>query len=77
MSPSSRREWIEINHVPPDVKPHASPSSRREWIEIICINCEVIKWQQSPSSRREWIEIKSLRHLRVQHMVSLLAEGVD
>ena len=34
MSPSMRREWIEIQFCRKIVKYYQSPSMRREWIEI-------------------------------------------
>ena len=34
VSPSMRREWIEILHVHSKVLQNASPSMRREWIEM-------------------------------------------
>ena len=56
LSPSMRREWIEIRIYASKLRHDGSPSMRREWIEIIlaCIRrCRT--W--SPSMRREWIEI--------------------
>ena len=36
MSPSMRREWIEIFHLRCNLSPaEQSPSMRREWIEIL------------------------------------------
>ena len=57
VSPSSRREWIEIIAVYAVKKAILSPSSRREWIEIISTGYVVDIISASPSSRREWIEI--------------------
>ena len=34
LSPSMRREWIEMHHVKHPVTDSESPSMRREWIEI-------------------------------------------
>ena len=56
MSPSMRREWIEMEIADRKVGGKKSPSMRREWIEI-----EIPKSKSailvSPSMRREWIEI--------------------
>ena len=57
LSPSTRREWIEIHHRNITRSCIAwSPSTRREWIEMLlrttCGMC-----QKSPSTRREWIEM--------------------
>ena len=56
-SPSTRREWIEINSCPcRRVSAYRSPSTRREWIEILH---QMTIWRNnmSPSTRREWIEM--------------------
>ena len=37
MSPSTRREWIEISHTARTRRELQSPSTRREWIEIIML----------------------------------------
>ena len=77
LSPSMRREWIEM--IPPRSETgtlQMSPSMRREWIEI-----PFRKFQQrifvSPSMRREWIEIPNADRLPHSRFVSLHAEGVD
>ena len=77
MSPSMRREWIEMNsqkYRRDDMK--TSPSMRREWIEMNeDLITYIVDW--SPSMRREWIEIAAIvgNHFLVK--VSLHAEGVD
>ena len=57
MSPSMRREWIEIfaNGAAPSGV--LSPSMRREWIEILPMKLLFLRIRRSPSMRREWIEI--------------------
>ena len=35
VSPSTRREWIEITADNPSGTPPESPSTRREWIEML------------------------------------------
>ena len=76
MSPSSRREWIEIYISVYEPNETESPSSRREWIEIQCRLCSFAALK-SPSSRREWIEISLNCRAMCQILVSLLAEGGD
>ena len=56
VSPSMRREWIEISFVNFVVEFLMSPSMRREWIEISKRTAEHNRGE-SPSMRREWIEI--------------------
>ena len=57
LSPSTRREWIEMALSTPARRTERSPSTRREWIEIaLCVNGFCII-DTSPSTRREWIEI--------------------
>ena len=76
MSPSMRREWIEIASTPDFFNISVSPSMRREWIEMpryLYIPC----WKVSPSMRREWIEIKANYTAAKEAGVSLHAEGVD
>ena len=34
LSPSTRREWIEMKFLPSEHSLNLSPSTRREWIEI-------------------------------------------
>ena len=77
LSPSMRREWIEISsQLGTPGKSQTSPSMRREWIEM--------KTQYysefvitSPSMRREWIEMPLGSVSRFSVFVSLHAEGVD
>ena len=60
MSPSTRREWIEIYkslHIRFVIR---SPSTRREWIEIEDQGVKQTKASRSPSTRREWIEIDNV-----------------
>ena len=78
VSPSMRREWIEI-HSPPTDAAYASrsPSMRREWIEIIKLITSMYKLIRSPSMRREWIEIFPTILQKFGNFVSLHAEGVD
>ena len=57
MSPSMRREWIEMSVLPKKIEWNfESPSMRREWIEILHFSV-CITSSPSPSMRREWIEI--------------------
>ena len=57
LSPSMRREWIEI-FLGSGLFPNLwSPSMRREWIEMTGKSSPVAKCMWSPSMRREWIEI--------------------
>ena len=63
MSPSTRREWIEIAEYLFPVLRFESPSTRREWIEMGRWRA-VLRHAQSPSTRREWIEIYEIpRHI--------------
>ena len=57
LSPSMRREWIEIFHGYAVRNDLESPSMRREWIEIGKDNVGILHKVRSPSMRREWIEI--------------------
>ncbi len=61
-SPSTRREWIEIDWTDLRDASHASPSTRRGWIEIF-VNVPMILSISSLSTRREWIEILAWRLL--------------
>ena len=56
LSPSMRREWIEIHLLAVLYTSVWSPSMRREWIEI-CERCQQLSQIRSPSMRREWIEM--------------------
>ena len=56
LSPSMRREWIEIFWTYTTISPNASPSMRREWIEILPSHLSRSA-AVSPSMRREWIEM--------------------
>ena len=58
-SPSSQREWIEIEFREELLKRWASPSSQREWIEIDDNDVAKMTEIVSPSSQREWIEMHS------------------
>ena len=60
LSPSTRREWIEINLRHERRIAERSPSTRREWIEIKSKKDDQPE-AQSPSTRREWIEIVFMR----------------
>ena len=63
VSPSMRREWIEINYQKYHLRHEKSPSMRREWIEMTKVRalyCQMV----SPSMRREWIEILCRPHSR-------------
>ena len=42
MSPSMRREWIEIGEVMYSIKRGTSPSMRREWIEMKETVCRAV-----------------------------------
>ena len=77
MSPSMRREWIEITHTKiTNLERESSPSMRREWIEMLGTRVYPESFS-SPSMRREWIEIPSDSLARWRTVVSLHAEGVD
>ena len=76
MSPSMRREWIEMAWVLTPPKSETSPSMRREWIEIFSLR-PVVGYLRSPSMRREWIEIVHWVKDNWYNNVSLHAEGVD
>ena len=76
VSPSMRREWIEMELGYAQGKQEASPSMRREWIEMKD-NPKFINITTSPSMRREWIEMFQGHELDKEHLVSLHAEGVD
>ena len=57
MSPSMRREWIEISSLSCVASwIRKSPSMRREWIEMLS-RCPGACVSKSPSMRREWIEM--------------------
>ena len=61
LSPSMRREWIEIFHlVYTGHFFNTSPSMRREWIEMPSSIIVLYFTMPSPSMRREWIEIQCL-----------------
>ena len=57
VSPSMRREWIEIPSSSESISIIPSPSMRREWIEMMP-TVTAKKNAVSPSMRREWIEIE-------------------
>ena len=59
MSPSMRREWIEMLCLRPSKMGTVSPSMRREWIEMLVTATSSIVRSASPSMRREWIEISN------------------
>ena len=59
MSPSMRREWIEISSTSLLLCSCVSPSMRREWIEMCRIWIDICGGMASPSMRREWIEMES------------------
>ena len=75
-SPSSRRAWIEIDHLQSCRSCSASPSSRRAWIEI---------WLKDDLYNDGYVALlaegvdrnnnKAIPDL--MKMVALLAEGVD
>ena len=77
LSPSMRREWIEMTHLFPLPGALLSPSMRREWIEMVVVTCVITVISMSPSMRREWIEIFVRIPTRTTTAVSLHAEGVD
>ena len=56
LSPSMRREWIEIQFLLCLADRLRSPSMRREWIEILPAALPP-QAGLSPSMRREWIEM--------------------
>ena len=77
LSPSMRREWIEI-FLGSGLFPNLwSPSMRREWIEMSPYGVETVSLEPSPSMRREWIEMQLVYSCRRWFCVSLHAEGVD
>ena len=76
VSPSMRREWIEMPQRVALPTRHLSPSMRREWIEIFH-GYAVRNDLESPSMRREWIEMKTKSRNFWKAVVSLHAEGVD
>ena len=59
MSPSIRREWIEMIDFKVLPKICWSPSIRREWIEMTVSKTIGGFHGKSPSIRREWIEMRS------------------
>ena len=77
MSPSTRREWIEI--VPflgrflstISLPPRGGSGLKFNLIESVSVENE------SPSTRREWIEIENNPEKSTKSKVSLHAEGVD
>ena len=78
MSPSPRREWIEIKVIESAFnKVIESPSPRREWIEILKRSNNYAIGATSPSPRREWIEMLPIWALKEMSLVSLPTEGVD
>ena len=76
VSPSIRREWIEIYYITDGKIINGSPSIRREWIEMRCWRMKRTR-QTSPSIRREWIEMVEIIQVRSHFLVSLHTEGVD
>ena len=58
LSPSAKREWIEILKNRFKRPKYASPSAKREWIEISILEIATLV-TPSPSAKREWIEIVS------------------
>ena len=76
MSPSMRREWIEMKKNVQSIERKVSPSMRREWIEMTDTR-QCLFRQRSPSMRREWIEMHVLQRRSMRTAVSLHAEGVD
>ena len=77
MSPSIRREWIEMTENTRTTTTGWSPSIRREWIEIPVRTLTAAFWVLSPSIRREWIEIVHMHNTQTYELVSLHTEGVD
>ena len=77
MSPSMRREWIEIRSKSGQ-RPTTTGLPPCGGSGLKCRAYETIsKSHMSPSMRREWIEILSILILSVLNSVSLHAEGVD
>ena len=76
VSPSTRREWIEIGTDSCKNSVRASPSTRREWIEMSSAP-SVVTLVESPSTRREWIEMSYVWRSEDVFPVSLHTEGVD
>ena len=77
MSPSMRREWIEISnehdlHQTANSLPPCGGSGLKYLSGYLRG-----RRQQSPSMRREWIEIADFAKDAFENMVSLHAEGVD
>ena len=75
-SPSTRREWIEIQLLALYQQLEESPSTRREWIEIVPSQ-GTQGGGGSPSTRREWIEMQHISAQSGAMCVSLHTEGVD
>ncbi len=78
LSPSMRREWIEISIQPITVPPFLGlPPCGGSGLKCpYKVNCNVCPW--SPSMRREWIEIDAAAFpIPIAFAVSLHAEGVD
>ena len=77
LSPSMRREWIEMSLHSCTSMYLRSPSMRREWIEIDKGTSTAVHLLTSPSMRREWIEMINQSICGNVNLVSLHAEGVD
>ena len=76
LSPSTRREWIEMTRLCDWCEYQMSPSTRREWIEM-AKKSENVSKRSSPSTRREWIEMNLFPRICLFEEVSLHTEGVD
>ena len=64
LSPSMRREWIEMILSGFKIAMIMSPSMRREWIEISLDLSICFSPFSSPSMRREWIEMLPAENLQ-------------
>ena len=77
MSPSTRREWIEIQllalyqQLEDGLPPHGGSGLK------LRVSSMMRKLARSPSTRREWIEIAAVYDTPHASAVSLHTEGVD
>ena len=78
MSPSMRREWIEILWCAiGNIAPVVSPSMRREWIEITCSSTKHGTFAGLPPCGGSGLKFNNCTYCISTLVVSLHAEGVD
>ena len=77
VSPSMRREWIEMNQRIQCDFPDKSPSMRREWIEIIHFMQTPPNTTGLPPCGGSGLKFRDGNQLVDGKRVSLHAEGVD